>query len=81
MEILEMFVGKNVTVTVSFSGAYADGGSVPKKFRGVLRKVENDFCLFSDIKMEEIVVTTRSYVNYSNSVVINKQYIIMIAEV
>lgn len=81
METLEMFVGKNVTVTVSFSSAYAQGGSVPRNFCGVLRKIENDFCLFSDLKMEKISFTTSSYVNYSNSVVINKQYIIMIAEV
>lgn len=72
MQSLEMFVGKNVKIRVSFS----DGGSNPTVFQGRLTKIENEVCVFSDVK----TICGRKCIDYSNNVVINKQYIIMIAE-
>lgn len=78
---MESFVGKKVEVKVAFSTYTIDGGSAPKSFIGILEKVDGDFWSFSDVKSEKIVFTSRSFEDYSNNVTINKQYIIMIAEV
>ena len=76
MQSFEMFVGKNVKITVSFSHGYPQGGSHPTVFRGVLNRIENEVCVFSDVKIDY----GRKTIDYSNNVVINKQYIVMIAE-
>lgn len=76
MQSFEMFVGKNVKFTVLFSTGHSAGGSLPGVFQGILTRIENEVYVFSDVKMEY----GRKLIDYSNNVVINKQYIIMIAE-
>lgn len=78
---MESFIGKKVEVKVAFGGYTVDGGSTPRNFVGVLKKVDGDFLVFSEVKAEKIVFTSRSFEDYSNNATINKQYIIMIAEV
>ena len=78
---MESFIGKKVEVRVAFSGYTLDGGSTPQNFVGFLERVDGEFLIFSNVKVEKIVFTTRSFEDYSNNVTINKQYVIMIAEV
>ena len=51
-------------------------GSNPRIFQGRLTRIENEFCVFSDVKE----MFYKKIIDYSNNVVINKQYIVMIAE-
>ena len=81
MESFEKFKGKKVLITVAFSGrAGHDGGSWPHNFIGILENINSDFLELSDVKKEKYGISVSSYPNYSNSVIINKQYLIMMAE-
>ena len=78
MESFEKFKGKKVLITVAFSES--SYGSLPHRFTGILENINSDFLELSDVKKEKISVSGSSYPNYSNSVIINKQYLIMMAE-
>ncbi|MBR2588484.1 MAG: hypothetical protein IKD77_04680 [Bacilli bacterium] len=80
MEGFEKFIEKKVAITVAFSGFYRDGGSVPKKYIGVLKKFEGNYLELSDVKVEHIGIHGSSFTDYSNYAILNKQYIIIIAE-
>lgn len=80
MENFERFIGKNVKITVAFGGIIHQGGSIPLNFIGTLERIENDFLEFSDVKKETFNFTSTSYNNYSNYAIVNKQYILMMAE-
>ena len=80
MESFEKFKGKKVLITVAFSGASVNGGSMPHSFIGILDNINSDFLELSDVKKEKYGISVSSYPNYSNSVIINKQYLIMMAE-
>lgn len=71
---MESFLGKKVVVIVAFSVGRPNSCG-PMKMLGVLEKIENEFCVFSNVKEEGF-----SWKDYSNNVIINKQYITMIAE-
>ena len=72
MQSLEMFVGKNVEINVSLK----NGNPNSLIYQGRLTRIENEVCVFSEVKN----VYGKKLIDYSNNVVINKQYIIMIAE-
>ena len=80
MDELENLKGKNVFITVAFSSSLVDAGSIPSRFTGVLEKIDGDFLVLSNAKIEKRTFTSSYYENYSNSMIINKQYLIMIAE-
>ncbi len=77
---MEKFIGKKVLITVAFGAGLTSAGSVPQKFIGVLKKIDGDFLELSDVKIEKFTFTSSSYSNYSNSAIINKQYLIMMVE-
>lgn len=78
---MENFIGKKVTVTVAFAERLVNAGSVPKKFMGVLEKIDGDFLIFSNVKVERINFTTSAYVDFGNYVIINKQYVVLMVEI
>ena len=80
MESLERFKGKKVLITVAFGAGLTSAGSIPQKFIGVLEKIDGEFLEFSNVQIETRVFTSSSYSNYSNSAIINKQYLIMMVE-
>ena len=77
---MEKFIGKKVLIKVAFGAGLTSAGSVPQNFIGVLEKIDSDFLELSDVKIESFGFTGTSVTNYSNSAIINKQYIIVIAE-
>lgn len=77
---MEKFIGKKVLITVAFGAAYVEGGSIPQKFIGILEKIDGEFLEFSNVQIEIKGFTSSSHHNYSNSAIINKQYLIMMAE-
>ena len=81
MENFERFLGKKVLITVAFGAGLTSAGSIPEKFIGVLEKAAGDFLEFSTVEIERRNFTSVSYAQYSNYATINKQYVIMMAEV
>jgi hypothetical protein len=77
---MEKFIGKKVLITVAFGAGAVNAGSVPQKFICVLEKIDGEFLEFSNVQIEIKGFTSSSYSNYSNSAIINKQYLIMMVE-
>lgn len=77
---MENLIGKEVLVTVAFAGGLAGAGSLPEKFVGVFEKIDGDFFVFSNIKVQRSGFTSINYVDYGNSAIINKQYIVVMVD-
>ncbi|MBR2744594.1 MAG: hypothetical protein IKE01_04790 [Clostridia bacterium] len=78
---MENFIGKKVLVTVAFAIGAVNAGSIPQEFMGVLEKSNGEFLEFSDVKTKKVGFTSSSYVDYGNSAIINKNYIVMMVEI
>ena len=45
--MLNRYIGKNVELTVTFAGFTSCGGSAPVCYYGILKEVDEDYCLLS----------------------------------
>lgn len=76
MDNWNAFLEKKVNVSVAFSKAYVDGGSVPHVYSGIVKSINNDSIILSDVSTVQGFNKT---VNLNN-ILINKNYIIYIEE-
>lgn len=80
MTDLDKFIGKKVLITVAFGSGMIDAGSIPQRYTGILEKIDVNYFELSDLKVERRAFTSTSFENYSNYAIINKNYVIMMAE-
>lgn len=76
MDNWNAFLGKKVNVSVAFSNGYQHGGSVPHVYSGIVKSINNDSIILSDVSTVQGFNKT---VNLNN-ILINKNYIIYIEE-
>ncbi len=78
---MEKFIGKEVKFTVAFGSSLVNTGSISKEFLGTLESFENEYLYFSNIKEKVYGFTNFTLKDYSNHAVINKQYLVLLAEI
>lgn len=76
MDNWNAFLGKKVNVSVAFSKGFVEGGSVPHVYSGIVKSINNDSIILSDVST---VLGFNKTVNLNN-ILINKNYIIYIEE-